>query len=139
MGSSLLHVEIVTPSGTVYRGDADCVTLQTEQGIMQIKPGHADLMGVIEYTPIRVDYGSEQEHILGRRGVVHVDNTTSVLRVLLSYADHFKHVHIAEVKDYLLRVDSLLATGQKLSDFHITFLNEEKIALESMVRGVDGA
>ena len=117
-----------------FAGESDCVTLETECGIMQIKPGHADLIGTVDFTEIRVALGAEEEHLLGRKGVVHVDNVLGKVEVLLGYASHYKHVSFASMEEHLKHIEGLLASGENLKDFHVTFLNEERVALEQMVK-----
>lgn len=128
------ELQIVSPKGMTFQGTGECVTLETEQGLIQIKPGHADFLGTIDFTNIRVDMGDLQEHLVGRKGIVHVTNSLQRVDIILSYASHIKHVSFETMEAHLQRIDALLAKGEDLSDFHITFLNEEKVALEQMVK-----
>jgi F-type H+-transporting ATPase subunit epsilon len=42
-----LHISVVSPSGSLYEGEAVSVTLPAHDGQMGILPGHAPLMGLL--------------------------------------------------------------------------------------------
>jgi len=59
----MLHLELVTPSARVYRGDVRSVTVPAWKGDMGVLPGHAPLLGLLTKGRVTVRIPARQaEH-----------------------------------------------------------------------------
>ncbi|TSC58533.1 MAG: F-type H+-transporting ATPase subunit epsilon [Candidatus Peregrinibacteria bacterium Greene0416_19] len=81
----MLKLEIITPDGPVFEGDADSISLPTPDGEITVLPHHIPLMSIVVPGSMLVRRGSEELIFAVTRGVIEVDGTT--VRVLAESAD----------------------------------------------------
>ena len=55
--SSLVHVEIVTPTGMIFKGDVKMVVLPGSEGEFGVLKGHASLLSSLKHELIAIDSG----------------------------------------------------------------------------------
>jgi len=77
-----LHLEIITPSGSIYSGAAVEVTLPGEEGEFGVLPHHASLTTLLQAGVIDIEKGNRTvESIVVNWGVVQVDEEKVVVLV----------------------------------------------------------
>ena len=78
--SSRLQVSVITPSSTVYEGEADMVVAPAWDGEVGILHGHAPMMALLGEGELRVTRGGAQETFFVSGGFLQVaDDVVSVL------------------------------------------------------------
>lgn len=67
-----LHLELVTPSERVYRGDVRSVAVPAWNGEMGVLPGHAPFLGLLRRGLVTVRAGKERLSFPIAGGTVHI-------------------------------------------------------------------
>ncbi|QOY52798.1 ATP synthase F1 subunit epsilon [Candidatus Sulfurimonas baltica] len=79
---SMLKLEILTPNGEIYNGEAISVTLPGEEGEFGVLAEHASLTTLLEAGVIDIEKEDKSvESILINWGVVHVDEEKVIVLV----------------------------------------------------------
>ena len=129
-----MTLQIRTPSGLVFQEDVIKITLQTELGMMEIEPKHANLLGTIKYSHIVAHTSrSESQTFIGREGMLYVDNATNTASLVMTECTKESDISLVSAKEYLALLEDQLKKKNDLSKFHVDFLEEERIALVKMV------
>ncbi|MFZ2682318.1 MAG: F0F1 ATP synthase subunit epsilon [Patescibacteria group bacterium] len=125
-----LRVRIQTPDEEHFDEQASVVTLKTNDGMIQVMPGHVALVGSITASLVVIDTGSHQAKYFVRNGMVTVE--PGGMQVLISVFSCTKdsEVDLATLKEYRDKVAAILKSGEGLSKLQVTFLTNEHIALE---------
>ena len=77
-----LKLEILTPSGPIYNGEAASVTLPGEEGEFGVLPQHASLTTLLSAGVIEIEKGDKStESVVVNWGVVQVDEEKVVVLV----------------------------------------------------------
>lgn len=124
---------IRTPDQEVFRGSVDWVSLATQEGQLQIFPGHIGLHGTIHYTPIIFRAGENEEEFLARQGFVFVDQEQQEVSVQVYACDKRKDLDIKSIEEYRQFVLDKLAHHETLGAFQLKFLEDQKIGLEKQL------
>ncbi len=75
-----MQLNILTPDRTVFKGEAEKVTVPTRSGYITILPGHASLVSAIAPGEIRVTSKEGDRIFIAERGVIETSETkTSIL------------------------------------------------------------
>ena len=127
--SAKLRLIIRTPEGEVVDREAESVYLTTETGDMMILPGHAAFSGTITYSPIIFRDHEHEEEYISRRGVVFYSNVRNECHILCQQAELKDRVDYDGLKVYLKLVEEHISKGDGLSDIHMRFLQDQKLAL----------
>lgn len=127
-----MRVRILTPDAEeVLATSALAVSVITEQGAMQVFPGHVSLHGVIELSPLRVEIDSHHavDYVV-RRGFILITQETDEV-CIQAYScqkrDELDHVTLKEYLDILLQH---LSNPEALSSYHLRYLEEERNATQ---------
>jgi F-type H+-transporting ATPase subunit epsilon len=97
----VIHLQLVTLTGTKFDGDAYEVTLPTLDGEIGVLPGHMPLVSVATSGVIAVrreakDPDSAREYFATNGGVIEVAG--DILRVLVDEADHADDINESEAE-----------------------------------------
>ena len=120
---------IRTPEEEVVNREVESVYLTTETGDMMLLPEHAAFSGSITYSPIILKDGMHEEEFVSRRGVVFFSNVKNECQVLCQQAELKDRVDYDGLQVYLALVEAHIAKGDGLSDIHMRFLRDQKLAL----------
>ena len=126
---SKFRLIIRTPEQEVIDREVESVYLTTETGDLMFLPGHAAFSGSISYSPIIFKDHEHEEAYVGSRGVVFFSNTRNECYVLCQQVDLKDRVDYDGLKVYLKLVEEHIARGDSLSDIHMRFLQDQKLAL----------
>src|SRR3989344_2176880 len=103
----MLRIELITPDGPVFEGEADAVSLPTADGEITILPHHIPLISIVVAGSITVRTGKEEQLFAVSRGVVEVDGTS--LRVLVATADRAEELEEAAIEKAKAAAEKLLS------------------------------
>lgn len=131
-----LKLILRTPEAQLVNKEVESVYLTTETGDMMILPGHSAFSGSITYSQITLKDGQTQDDYVAYSGVVFFSNTNNTCRILAQRADLKDQIDYDGLKAYLKLVQERIEKGQDLSDLHIRYLEEERVAL---VKGIEEA
>ncbi len=120
---------IRTPEEEVIDREVESVFLTTETGDMMLLPGHAAFSGSITYSPIILKDQTHEEEYVSRRGVVFFSNIKNECHVLCQQAELKDRVDYDGLQAYLALIEAHIAKGDGLSDIHMRFLRDQKLAL----------
>jgi len=133
--SKYLNITIRTPDKEVYNGKAKFIKLITEGGIMKILPGHADLTGSVGFSPLifETDHKTEEDYII-RQALLRVDNRNKSVEIMAIDCKLKYEMSYYDAEEYLKFIEEEMAKGHDLSEFKITYLEEERIAVQHMIK-----
>ena len=124
---------IRTPEAQIVNKQVESVYLATETGDMMLLPNHAAFGGVITYTPVRIKYNNQEEEYMAYRGTVFFSNEENRALLLCHRCDFKDKVDYNGLKSYLKIIEELIEKGEDLSEYHIRFLEGEKLALVQQI------
>lgn len=81
----MIHVNILTPDETIYKGEATSLTLPTADGEITVLPGHIPLISILAAGTIVLRTGTEEHLYAVSRGVIEVGKDS--IRILAQTAD----------------------------------------------------
>ena len=121
---------IQTPESSVFEGEITSVQLKTEQGNMEVFPGHAPLQGTISFSRTVVKQADKEETYLLRQGMIFVDHLENTVRILAYAANKASEIDTKTAQEYLDMIKESLAKKEDLNKYQIQFLEESRIAVE---------
>lgn len=92
----MLSVDIITPDGTVYKGEADSLSLPTLDGEITILPHHIPLLTILAPGTVTVRTSGREQLFAVSSGVIEVDGIT--IRVLADTADRAEALEEADIE-----------------------------------------
>jgi len=121
---------IRTPEAEIFNGDAQSIHVTTEGGDLQAMADHASLTGSILCSRITIECAEETHEFMVRRGLFTFHNHKNEATLLATHAEKLSEMKMETVKEYLKFIEEQLRAGNDLSDFQITHLEGEKLAVE---------
>ncbi|QQR83752.1 hypothetical protein IPJ72_00875 [Candidatus Peregrinibacteria bacterium] len=130
-----LHLTIRTPDQEILDSkEVQEVSLQTEMGPLSIMAHHASLTGSILFSRLTVRTQEGEVEYLTRRGTLYVDNHKNQAVILVLSCEKTTSISYENIEEYLGYLESLLNSGEQLSEIKIKYLNQEKLAVEEQVK-----
>jgi len=130
---NLFQLEIQTPLQSVFSGEVAKVHMRSDGGDMELMARHADLTTSISFSPLVVQHGELTEIFILRNAIACFDNRANKLTILALYAQLDKQVDVSGSQDMLLQIKDMLKNPEKLNQYQITYLENQKIALEKQL------
>lgn len=131
---AVFHCQIQTPDALVYDGPVTLMQIATDDGVIEIHPNHSNLMTTVSASRIKViTEDAITQYIVARHGVIEFDTTTNRCNGLFFSAElttSFKKESLLEYKERILKD---LEQPQKLSRYHIDFLQNESMSIEKLL------
>lgn len=111
----MIHLQLITLSGTIFDDDVYEVILPTMDGQIGVLQNHMPLIsaathGVISVRRKAADRDEDMEVFATNGGVVDVSNNT--LRVIVDEADHADEISLAEAEAALARAQQMKAEAK---------------------------
>ncbi len=131
-----LKLILRTPEAELVNKEVESVYLTTETGDMMLLPGHSAFSGSITYSEVILRDGQTEEDYVTYSGVVFFSNTNNTCRILVQRADLKDKIDYDGLKAYLKLVQERIEKGQDLSDIHMRYLEDQRVAL---VKGIEEA
>ena len=101
-----MTVDLITPEGVAYSGEASSVTLPSGDGEITVLPGHMSLISTIEPGSMIVRTKDGEEVFAVARGVIEVSPTS--VRVLSDIADRAESLEEAAIEAAKERAEKLV-------------------------------
>ncbi len=130
---NLFQLEIQTPLQSVFSGEVAKVHMRSDGGDMELMAKHADLTTSISFSPLVVQHGELTEIFILRNAIACFDNRANKLTILALYAQLDKQVDVSGSQDILLQIKDMLKNPEKLNQYQIKYLENQKIALEKQL------
>jgi F0F1-type ATP synthase epsilon subunit len=127
---------IRTPEGNLFDKEVSSVSFSAEGGDAQIFAHHASISASILFSTIEVSVEGTEEKILVRNGLFLFNNKENTATLLAIYAEEKSKVSHQTVKEYLKFLEEQLKEGHELSEFQITHLEGEKLAIEQQIQAI---
>lgn len=100
-----MHVELITPEGTTYSGDAESITLPSGEGEITVLNHHIPLMSSLRPGTVIIRHSGEESFFAVSRGVIQVDPKT--VRILADTADRTEALEEAAIELAKKRAEQL--------------------------------
>lgn len=123
-----------TPEAELVNCEVESVYLTTETGDMMLLPGHAAFSASITYSPVVIKYDGTEEEYLVYNGLIFFSNNNNELHILVQRADLKERIDYEGLKTYLKLVQDYIENGKDLSEIHMRYLENERVAL---VQGIE--
>lgn len=114
--SETLDVEILTPSKVAFQGKVEWIELKGPAGLMEILPGHADMVGTVDIGMAKLGFpGGFHFSIAVHGGILEVgrqgkgDDVRTRALVLASEAEHPEEIDAERAEDAKARALAALA------------------------------
>ncbi len=134
MKKSSLNLEIAVPSGIVFIGEIQFLTIATDAGWLKILPGHAALVCTLSYAPLRfLTKDGLEEHFVARGGILKISLEKNSILISTLDCQAVKEMKLANLQEYFAMIKQELNNPTQLSKFKLKFLNEEKLVLEKLL------
>ena len=130
---NLFQLEIQSPLHSVFSGEVAKVHMRSDGGDMELMAKHADLTTSISFSPLVVQHGELTEIFILRNAIACFDNRANKLTILALYAQLDKQVDVSGSQDMLLQIKDMLKNPEKLNQYQIKYLENQKIALEKQL------
>ncbi len=125
---------IRTPEEELVNKEVESLYLTTETGDMMLLPGHSTLSASVTYSKVILKNEERQEEYLVYGGVLFFSSENNTAHLMAQRATLKERVDYDGLKSYLKLVQDRIEKGEDLSDLHIRYLEDEKLAL---VQGIE--
>lgn len=134
MSHKTFKLTLRSPDQTLFDADAVSIKFRAENGQMQVFAHHASITASILFSTavIETPDGSEEKFIV-RRGVFAFNNTTNEANLLANFAEIESEMDTTTAQSYLEFIEAELAKGSDLSKFQLTYLENEKLAVQKQL------
>jgi F-type H+-transporting ATPase subunit epsilon len=114
------QVEVLSPEGLVWSGEAEMVSTRTATGSIGLLANHAPLLGMLDPTELRI-YESESEVIRFAQGEGYLQVGGNRALLLVEEANAPDELDASELRDRLQRAEGELESAEEDSE-------EERVA-----------
>lgn len=133
--SHTFHFTIQTPDASVFDAEAVSVYFKTEEfGMTGILAHHASMTSTILFSPVRILGERGEDVYIVKRGIVNVVHDENRAKLLCMTCEKKQEMSYTTAKDYLRFIEDQLRKGKQMSDFHLRFLETEKLAIEELMK-----
>ena len=120
MAHEKFPVEVLSPEGMVWSGEAEMVSTRTATGSLGVLANHAPLLGMLDPTELRI-YESESEVIRFAQGEGYVQVGGNRALLLVEEAKAPDELDASDLRDRLQRAEGELESAEEDSE-------EERVA-----------
>lgn len=121
-----IKLSIRTPENEAFSGQVTKISFRSEEGDLEVFPGHADIAASILFSPLRVvgENGTEEDFI-AKRGVANVSADGKEMQIMVLDCTPTKELREVTPGEYLKFVEQQLENKSDLSNFTLSFYEEE--------------
>gem|GEM_PF-5808180 len=112
--------------------EVDVVRLATMNGLLEIYPQHADLVGNIDFSHVWAERGQHIDHYLVRHGMLSVDSVANQARIMVFDCRKKDSVDLQTLREYFDMLSALLKAGTH-SKMQAHFLKGEITSMEKLM------
>ena len=114
MAHEQFPVEVLSPEGMVWSGEAEMVSTRTPTGSIGLLANHAPLLGMLDPTELRI-YESESEVIRFAQGEGYVQVGGNRALLLVEEAKAPEELDASDLRDRLQRAERELESAEEAS------------------------
>ena len=108
---SAFHLQIVTPDGGIFDGEAQALRLRTSEGYVSIRAGHADYIAALDIGQVDVTVEGELRRAACGGGFLSVEQgQVRLVATSFEYADQIDATRAERSKE---RAETMLASGKE--------------------------
>ncbi len=123
-----ITVEILSPEGQVYQGEADEVIAPTQQGEIAILPNHSALFARLAEGEIIIKDGKNEISIAVTGGFLEISKNN--INILADYAIRAENIEIAKAEQAKKKAEELLREKKENFDFSMIEKDLQRSILE---------
>lgn len=105
---SKIHLQLVTPNGTLFDEKFDSITLPTIDGQITILPNHAPLVAILSTGEAKVTTGNRNQFVHVEGGLAYVKGGNEV-SLLADGAEHTERLNEAQILAAKKRAEELMS------------------------------
>ena len=114
---SSFRLQIVTPDGSVFDGEAEALRLRTTEGYVSIRANHADYIAALEIGMVSVTQNGETKNAACGGGFLSVNKgEVKLVATTFEYADS---IDIERAEDAKRRAEERLAAASEEKDIEL--------------------
>lgn len=136
MPTATFKLSIHTPKGSAFEGEAESLTIQTDDGQIQIFSGHLALASTLTFSRTEVVTGQIRREFLLRQGLVSVKDGGSMVSVLALDAESVETAQVETLEEYLAFISEKMKNKESLSGFQVRYLEDQLESVKKMVEVV---
>ena len=102
----MLQLEVTTPDGTIFQGEASSVSIPTPMGEITVLPHHIPLMSIVQPGTVLIRTEKGEQLLAVSRGVIEVDGKH--VRLLVDTADRAEALEEAAIEKAKAAAEKLL-------------------------------
>ena len=129
---STFRLQIVTPDGGVFDGEAEALLARTTEGYVSIRAQHADYIAALEVGEVAVTQDGKERRAACGGGFLSVEKGEA--RLVATSFEYAENIDIARAKTAQKRAEELLKAAKETKDIELAkaklsrALNRLKIA-----------
>lgn len=114
---SSFRLQIVTPDGSVFDGEAEALRLRTTEGYVSIRANHADYIAALEIGMVSVTQNGETKNAACGGGFLSVNHgEVKLVATTFEYADS---IDVTRAEDAKRRAEERLAAASEEKDIEL--------------------
>lgn len=111
----MLHIEILSPEGVTYNGEAQEIIIPTSVGEIAVLPGHTSLFTKLQEGIIVVKNGNKNLEFAIVGGFLQIENDK--VSIISDYAVSASSIEVAEAEKAKKRAEEILVGKAESEDF----------------------
>ncbi len=122
-----------SPEGFFLQTTLARLDIATEDGQLQILPGHDTLISVIDYSKAHAWVTeNDAKELVVRHGLLSVDRQTNQVRLMAFSIDYTQDLEIKTLEEYYSSITQALETGN-LNTLQIQYLEEQGASMKKLM------
>ena len=107
-------LQIITPESVAYTGEADHVVMTTENGEIDVMPGHEPMMTLLRWGELRIHNNDKVDYFAAGLGMAQV--LGDQVNVLTGMAVHEEDIDVGKAEEAIQRAQDALAKKDYASE-----------------------
>lgn len=124
---------IATPEGVIFEGNSVGFVVESDEGQIQILPGHLGLLTSFTFSKSEVMVEGGRHEFLLRQGILKVSKSGERVEVVAFQAVRLESVRVESLEEYLSFVEDALKSHKNLTGYKIRYLEDQLESTKKMV------
>lgn len=127
-----------TPEQVLFKGEVASVRIKTEEGILEIHPKHATLVGSVLASEVRITLpNNDQEVFLARDGFLTFNNVLNEAEIVVLWGKPEAKVDKKTIVEYFDFLKKELENSENLNPYQLQYLHKESYSSEQLISLVE--
>ncbi len=114
---SSFHLDIVTPEGSRFHGEAEALRLRTTEGYVSIRAGHADYIAALEIGQVDVTCAGERRIAACGGGFLSVER--GQVRLVATTFEYADAIDVARAQQARQRAETRIADAREARELEV--------------------